>query len=182
MAQHLIEPTLSLGFFFFFNITCNKKTHHPNLPPPLWAASSPIATCSPPPTWTTPSPATVQAIGAVSSHGQVKPLPHAVHPGTRHHQQEQLLFSPARIRWLGATTSTTITNGTGCIHRSAAPIPHSRFYASSTNFSRFFYWPRPFSGSLQWRLSGASHLSEMAPKRTLNDAWSASLERLKMAP
>ena len=111
--------------------------------------------CSLRPTWTTPLLVAVQAIGPAASHGQVKPLPYAVPPGTRHHQQEQLMFSPARTRWLGATTSTTTTNGTSCIQQ----------------FFWVFYWPRPFFGSLQRRLSSVSYLNEMVPERHLNVPW-----------
>ena len=134
-----LNKTHSLSrFFFIILISFATKTHNPNLPLPLWTASSLVVTCSPPPTWTAPSPATVQAIGVAASHWQVKPLPHAVHPSAQHHQQEQLLFSPTRTRWLGAMASTSTTNGTGCIHWSAPPIPHSHLYASSTNFFGFF--------------------------------------------
>ena len=49
--------------------------------------------------------------------------PHAVHPHVAAHQQEQLLFSLARSRWLVVMTSIATTNGTGCIQRSVALIP-----------------------------------------------------------
>ena len=159
-----LNRTHSLSrFLFLFFYYLQQKIHHPNLPPPLWTASSSVATCLPPPMWTAPLLAIVQAIGATASHGQVKPLPHAVHPGARHHQQEQLLFSPARMRWLGVTASTTTTNGTACIQQ----------------FFWVFYWPRPFFGSLQWRLSIPSHLNEMALERCQNAPWMALEARLE---
>ena len=80
--------------------------------------------------WTAPSPVSIQAIEVAASHGQAQPLLHVVHPGARHYQQEQLLFSPAKTRWLGTKAPTATTNGTGYIHRSVAPIPHSHFYTS----------------------------------------------------